>query len=125
MKMKPLKLISSTILFISAAVLLWIVTHLCIPFLSEVTGWEPILFWFICGGLGVFTPLIIAGVMMLRKEGGKFTKKTFVERLRFRPMTRRDWSYSLVALVVIGLLTGGIMVACKPLFRTSTTPRRL
>lgn len=64
-------------------------THLCIPFLSEVAGLESIIFWFICGGLGVFTPLIIAGVMTLRKEGGKFTKETFVERLRFRPMSRR------------------------------------
>ncbi|MCS3006571.1 CPBP family intramembrane metalloprotease [Bacteroides thetaiotaomicron] len=77
---------------------------------------ESIIFWFICGGLGVFTPLIIADVMMLRKEGGKFTKETFVERLRFRPMTRRDWRYSLLALVVIGLLTSGIMIAMQVLF---------
>lgn len=98
------------------AMLLGVMTHLCIPFLSEVTGLESIIFWFICGGLGVFTPLIIAGVMMLRKEGSKFTKETFVERLRFRPMTRRDWRYSLLALVVIGLLTSGIMIAMQVLF---------
>ena len=79
-------------------------------------GLESIIFWFICGGLGVLTPLIIAGVMMLRKEGSKFTKETFVERLRFRPMTRRDWRYSLLALVVIGLLTSGIMIAMQVLF---------
>ena len=54
--------------------------------------------------------------MMLRKEGGKFTKETFVERLRFRPMTRRDWRYSLLALVVIGLLTSEIMIAMQVLF---------
>lgn len=112
---KPLKLLPSVIIFVSAAVLLWVMTHLCIPFLAEVTGWELILFWFICGGVGVFTPLIIVGIIMLRKEGCKFTKETFVERLRFRPMTRRDWKYSLVALVVIGLLTGGIMVAMQTL----------
>ncbi|MCS3170744.1 hypothetical protein NXW76_00750 [Bacteroides thetaiotaomicron] len=50
-------------------------THLCIPFLSEVAGLESIIFWFICGGLGVFTPLIIAGVMTLRKEGGQIHKR--------------------------------------------------
>ena len=103
--MKPLRLMPSTLIFVSAAMLLGVMTHLCIPFLSEVAGLESIIFWFICGGLGVFTPLIIAGVMTLRKEGGKFTKETFVERLRFRPMSRRDWRYSLLALVVIGLLT--------------------
>lgn len=115
MKIKPLKLLPSTMIFISAAVLLWIMTHLCIPFLSEITGLEPILFWFICGGFGVFIPLIIAGAIMLRKEGCKFTKDTFVERLRFKPMTCRDWSYSLIVLVVIGLLTGGIMVTMQTL----------
>lgn len=115
MKIQPLKLIPSAIIFISAAVLLWIMTHLCIPFLSVVTGLESILFWFICGGLGVFTPLIIVGVMMLRKEGWGFNRTTFVQRLRFRPMTRRDWCYSLVALVVIGVLTGGIMVLMQTL----------
>ncbi|MCS3264569.1 CPBP family intramembrane metalloprotease [Bacteroides thetaiotaomicron] len=106
----------STLIFVSAAMLLGVMTHLCIPFLSEVAGLESIIFWFICGGLGVFTPLIIAGVMTLRKEGGKFTKETFVERLRFRPMSRRDWRYSLLALVVIGLLTSGIMIAMQVLF---------
>ena len=114
--MKPLRLMPSTLIFVSAAMLMGVITHLCIPFLSEVAGLESIIFWFICGGLGVFTPLIIAGVMMLRKEGGKFTKETFVERLRFRPMTRRDWRYSLLALVVIGLLTSGIMIAMQVLF---------
>ena len=99
--MKPLRLMPSTLIFVSAAMLLGVMTHLCIPFLSEVTGLESIIFWFICGGLGVFTPLIIAGVMMLRKEGGKFTKETFVDRLRFRPMTRRDWRYSLLAMQVL------------------------
>ncbi len=69
--MKPLRLMPSTLIFVSAAMLLGVMTHLCIPFFSEVTGLESIICWYICGGLGVFTPLIIAGVMMLRKEGGE------------------------------------------------------
>lgn len=68
--MKPLKLLPSTILFISAAVLLWIMTHLCIPFLSEYTGWEPILFWFICGGLGVFTRSVGSDRILNRRNYG-------------------------------------------------------
>ena len=58
--MKPLRLMPSTLIFVSAAMLMGVITHLCIPFLSEVAGLESIIFWFICGGLGVFTPLIIA-----------------------------------------------------------------
>ena len=108
--LKPLKLLPSALIFISAAALLYLMTHLCIPLFTEATGIEPIVFWFACGGLGVFTPLIIAGVIMLKKEGYRLTKETFQERLRFRPMTVRDWQYSLVALIVIGILTGAIML---------------
>lgn len=113
MKNSPLQLLSSAIIFVFAALLLWVMTHLCIPFLTDFTKWEPIIFWFICGGLGVFTPLIITGILMLRREGCEFTKEYFVERLRFKPMTRRDWSYSLVALLIVGILTSGIMVAMQ------------
>ena len=51
--MKPLRLMPSTLIFVSAAMLMGVITHLCIPFLSEVAGLESIIFWFICGGLGV------------------------------------------------------------------------
>lgn len=115
MNIRPLKLLPSVMIFISAAVLLWIMTHLLIPFLTESTGWESVIFWFISGGLGVFTPLIVAGIIMLHKEGCKFTKELLVERLRFRPMTCRDWRFSYVALLAIGILTGGIMIAMQAL----------
>lgn len=50
--------------------------------------WEPIIFWFICGGLGVFTPLIITGILMLRREGCEFTKEFFGEGYYF---LARSW----------------------------------
>lgn len=56
--MKPLKLHQSTTIFVSATALLWVITYLYIPLLTEVIGWELIIFWFICRGLGVFTLLI-------------------------------------------------------------------
>ena len=114
--MKPLRLMPSTLIFVSAAMLFGGDDPLMhsVSFGSCRIGVHYLLVdW---RGLGVFTPLIIAGVMTLRKEGGKFTKETFVERLRFRPMSRRDWRYSLLALVVIGLLTSGIMIAMQVLF---------
>ena len=73
MKNSPLQLLSSAIIFVFAALLLWIMTHLYIPLLTDVTKWVPIIFGFICGGLGVFTPLIITGILMLRREGCEFT----------------------------------------------------
>ncbi len=101
--------------FISAAALLYLMMHLCIPLLAETAGIESIVFWFVCGGLGVFTPLIIAGVIMLRCEGYRLNKETFKGRLRFRNMTAHDWKYSLMALIVIGILTGAIMLLMQVL----------
>lgn len=116
MGIKPLKLFPSIVVFSAASILLWVMTHRCIPFFSEATGVEPIVFWFICGGLGTFTPLIITGVILLRKAGFKLTKDTFVRRLRFRKMTRRDWTYSLTALVIIGASTAGILYVLQNIF---------
>lgn len=109
MPIKPLKLLPSAIIFLSTSVLLWIMTHVCIPYLTEITGLEPIIYWFICGGLGVFVPLILTCIIMLRKEGYTCTKETFVGRLHFRTMTRKDWYYSLTALLAIGIITTGIL----------------
>lgn len=115
MVIKPLKMLPSAAIFVSAAILLYVMTHLCIPLLTQATGIEPIVFWFICGGLGVFTPLIVAGMVILQHEGYQLTKKTFIQRLRFKAMTRRDWKYSLIALVAIGVLTTGIMLSMQTL----------
>lgn len=108
MNIRPLKVFPSAILFISAAVLLWIMTRICIPLLSDIAGYETIISWFICAGAGVFIPLTITGIIMLGKEGYTLNKETFTKLLRFRPMTRRDWKYSLIALAAIGILTAGI-----------------
>lgn len=51
--LKPLKQLPSALIFISAAALLYLMTHLCIPLFAEATGIEPIVFWFACGGLVV------------------------------------------------------------------------
>lgn len=41
-------------IFGAGSLLLFIVTHVVVPFLSETTGVEPVLYWFLAGGLGVF-----------------------------------------------------------------------
>ncbi len=52
-KIKKLGLLSSFAIYIPAAILMYCLTEYLIPYLSEKTGQEPILFWFIVAGLGV------------------------------------------------------------------------
>lgn len=114
--MKPLRLMPSTLIFVSAAMLFG--------------GDDPLMHSVSFGScrIGVHYLLVYLrrawsfhSTYYCRRDDasqrrGKFTKETFVERLRFRPMSRRDWRYSLLALVVIGLLTSGIMIAMQVLF---------
>lgn len=99
----------SLVIFTGAAILMLLQTRYIMPWLSEITGQEIILFWFIVGGLGIFLPLILLGVVMLKKEGYSFTKQTWTLRLRFREVTRLDLLWCVAGLVVTGILSGLLM----------------
>jgi len=96
-------------IFISAALLLYLLTRYLIPYLSTTTDKEPILFWFIVGGLGIFTPMIILGVVLLRSEGFTFSKETFTDRLRFHRLTKRDLFWTLIGFVAVSLSSALIL----------------
>jgi len=108
-KIMKLGLIPSFSIYIGAAVLMLLQTNLLIPYLSKVTGQETILFWFIVAGAGIFTPLIILGLIILRKEGFQINRETITSRLRFRKLTRSDLIWTLIGFIAIAVLSGLIM----------------
>ncbi|MDA3943244.1 MAG: type II CAAX endopeptidase family protein [Bacteroidetes bacterium] len=112
-KIKKLGFIGSFAIYIPAALLMFFLTKYLIPYLSKLTGQETILFWFIVGGLGVFLPLIITGVLLLKGEGYRLTKHTWINRLRFRKITKRDVLWSIAGLISAGLLSGLIMLGLE------------
>ena len=108
-ELKKLGLIGSFAIYIPAAILIFVLTKYLIPFLSEITEQETILYWFIVGGLGIFVPLIITGILILHMEGIQISKKTLKGRLRFRKLSKGDVLWSFVGLIAIGLLSGILM----------------
>lgn len=108
-ELKKLGFIKSFAIYIPAAILIFLLTKYLIPFLSEITGQETILFWFIVGGLGIFLPLIITGILILKSEGYKISDKTWTKRLRFRKITSIDLWWCIAGLIIIGVLSGLIM----------------
>ncbi len=108
-EIKELGLLGSFAIYIPAAILMYCLTTYLIPYLCRITGQEPILFWFIVGGLGIFTPLIITGWLILKSEGYSLTRQTLVERVRFRKITRKDLQWTLIGLVTVGILTLAVM----------------
>ena len=107
--LKKLGLAASFAIYIPAAILMFGLTKYLIPYLSQITGQETILFWFIVGGLGIFLPLIITGIIILKYEGYTISKQTWKERLRFRKITRRDLLWCFAGFIAVGVLSVLIM----------------
>lgn len=107
--LKKLGLLGSFAIYIPAAALMYCLTKYLIPYLSLITGQETILFWFIVAGLGIFVPLIITGILILRSEGYIISKSTWVERLRFHKITKSDLIMCLIGFVFVGIFSGMLM----------------
>lgn len=110
-RIPPIGWIHTLAIFGGAGVLLFACTHVLIPLFSEATGLEPILFWFLIGGLGVFAPLLVVAWLLLRQERRLGRPHLWSARLRFRRMNRVDWVWGVGALVVIAALSGLIRTA--------------
>lgn len=108
-ELKKLGLPGSFAIYIPAAILMFCLTKYLIPWLSKVTGQETIFFWFLVAGFGIFLPLVITGILILKAEGQRCTKKLWIDRLRFSKITIRDMVYALTGMIVVGLLSLIIM----------------
>jgi membrane protease YdiL (CAAX protease family) len=108
MSLPPMSISQSRVIFIIAAVALLLHTQLFIPWLSDAAGIEIIVSWFLCAGLGVFLPLLIAAWVLLEREG-PLRPSIWRERLRFRAMNREDWMWTLGGVLAIGTLSMVIM----------------
>lgn len=112
----PMGLLRSFAFFGGAALLLLASTRLVIPAVSEATGIERVVAWFLVGGALVFLPLLVGGLLLVRREPRSSEGPRWVARLRFRPMDRTDWLWGIGAVIVIGLLTGFIQAMEGALF---------
>jgi membrane protease YdiL (CAAX protease family) len=102
-------LLASFAIFGSASLVLFLETHYLIPMLSVRTGLEPVVFWFIVAGLGLFLPLLVLANFILRSEGLKIEKSTWQDRLRFKRMNKSDWLWSIGSIFLIGISSFAII----------------
>jgi membrane protease YdiL (CAAX protease family) len=117
-EIRKLGLIGSLAIYIPASLLMVILTKYLIPYLSNVTGQETILFWFIVAGCGIFLPLIITGLVILQSEGFRISKSTIIGRLRFRKITKNDLLWCFAGLLLVGVFSGLIMKGLELLIGT-------
>lgn len=96
---------SSALLFGSAGSVLYLETHLLIPYLARTTGVEPVVFWFLVAGLGMFVPLLLVAAVLLKREGVELTRCALARRLRLGALSREDLRWCLGGTLAIGLLS--------------------
>lgn len=97
------------ILFAGAAIVAFFVTEIVLPALAARSSIEPVLLWFAAAGLILFPAILLMGWFLLRREGRAFDRALWRDRLRFRPMNRGDWLWSLGAFVAITATSGAII----------------
>ncbi|MCD4691373.1 MAG: hypothetical protein K8R79_00540 [Calditrichales bacterium] len=106
---KGIGLLNSFLIFGIASTALVLETQFLIPFLSKRTGLEPIIFWFIVAGFGIFLPMLVLAYFLLRSGGVKISKNTWEDRLRFKKMNKADWLWSIGSIIMIGLFSFAII----------------
>ena len=107
----PISFIYSVILFLVPSIYFTLITYFLIPYLNSSFDIHPALSWFIAG-LTVFIPLFILAIILTKKDGFK-TKMEIFKRLRLKRLSRRDWKYVIISLILIFLITGLIMGISK------------
>jgi membrane protease YdiL (CAAX protease family) len=109
--MKPMRMIESLLFTLGPAVLLYIAVHIAIPALRTLTGWKPLICWYLCGGLLVFVPLFAASIILVRGETKNGRVADRIRRLRLTRPSAAVLTWSLAGTLAIGLLTWLLMHA--------------
>jgi membrane protease YdiL (CAAX protease family) len=96
----------SLLIFGTAALLLFIVTHVGIEILYDATGIRKVLLWFINGGLFIFIPMLLLAIFFAKKQTGNATLKQALIFLRVKPLKARELLATIIGLVIIFALSG-------------------
>ncbi|MBN2546997.1 MAG: CPBP family intramembrane metalloprotease [Spirochaetes bacterium] len=111
-KLKPMKLFHSIILFLIPAIYFLFIAYIIIPFFNNKLFIHPALSWFI-GGIFVFLPLFITALVLVYFDHKTFDFKFVLARLRIKRITKKDFFYILFGLILIFMFTGFIMFISK------------
>lgn len=99
LKSKLTDLVPGNTIFVVGGLLVYGVVYWGIPRLNAL-GVEPLVAWMILSIPVVFLPIIFAGLWLLRTED---SGQMWMERLRLRRPTGRDWQWGLMGLVGVGI----------------------
>ncbi len=98
------------LVFVGGAILVGGVVHVGIPALSAATGMDGMAAWMLLSVPLVFTPIIVAGLLLLRSEPDR---PPWVVRLRLQGPSKQDWAWGLMGLLGVGVGSGVMFLVCN------------
>lgn len=110
----------SLLMFGIPSAFFWYIAYRLIPQLTGPGAVHPALAWF-TGGITIFFPLFVAALALPLLDGYR-SFSALRERLRFHPLSGRDWRVVGISMLVIGVATGAIMGAAALLHRYAGVP---
>jgi len=108
--LQKIGIINSILLFLIPGILFWIHLNWFIPLLTDILNLSVYAAWLIVGSFLLFMPLFIITLVLLKFDGYSLDWKTISERLRIRKITKRDWLWIVLGLLVAAVLVGIIIL---------------
>jgi membrane protease YdiL (CAAX protease family) len=100
-KVSPVKAI---IIFLVSTGYFFLLLFTLLPFLKSHYSINPALYWFITGYF-LFIPLFVYALSMVKFEGNRGIKQ-ILPALNIKSFKKRDWTYSIIGLLLVFIFTG-------------------
>jgi len=104
MNKQKLSLLKAIIIFLVSTAYFFLLLFTLLPFLKSQYSINPALYWFITGYF-LFIPLFVYALSMVKFEGNRGIKQILLA-LNIKSFKKRDWTYSIIGLLLVFIFTG-------------------
>ena len=95
-------------MFLAGGAMLFVTVYLAVP-RATAAGLEPIASWMLLAVLMIFTPLVVAGVILLRAES---CRETWRRRLWLEQPSASDWLWGIAGVIAIAIGSAAMFGLC-------------
>lgn len=104
MNKQKLSLLKAIIIFLVSTAYFFLLLFTLLPFLKSQYSINPALYWFITGYF-LFIPLFVYALLMVKFEGNRGIKQILLA-LNIKSFKKKDWTYSIIGLLLVFIFTG-------------------
>jgi len=104
-----MSLSKATLIFAAFTAYFFLLLFTLLPLLKATLSLNAAVYWFITGYV-LFVPLLLFSIIMTKMEGHRGVGQ-IMAALNLRPLSKRDWKYSIIGLLSVFAFTGLIFGA--------------